>query len=304
MDGGYWYRNLREQVRFGPAVADLLGQGHGVFVEVSAAPGAGPADHGDRRRRARWSARVAAPRRRRAAPAADLHGRAVRPRCAGGLERRRSDRRRRRPVDLPTYAFDHQHYWLRTAPATDAGVAGAGGADHPMLGAVVQLPDAAGFTSRRAVAAVPPVAGRPRASRVVRCRALWSSWPLGPATRSACPVLDELVIEAPLRRCRGTASGCRSSSASPTSTRRRSVDVYSQRRRSTAMHDRRADASTRAAGARRRRLAAAAATRSTSTTSTTAADAATTTARVPGLRACGARRRGFAEICCDARPRG
>ncbi|KOY58531.1 acyltransferase domain-containing protein, partial [Streptomyces sp. XY332] len=38
LDGGYWYRNLRGQVGFGPAVADLLTQGHGVFVEVSAHP--------------------------------------------------------------------------------------------------------------------------------------------------------------------------------------------------------------------------------------------------------------------------
>uniref|UniRef100_UPI0012EAF637 acyltransferase domain-containing protein n=1 Tax=Actinokineospora pegani TaxID=2654637 RepID=UPI0012EAF637 len=37
-DGEYWYRNLREQVRFGPAVAELVSQGHGVFVEVSAHP--------------------------------------------------------------------------------------------------------------------------------------------------------------------------------------------------------------------------------------------------------------------------
>ncbi|WP_314225845.1 acyltransferase domain-containing protein, partial [Streptomyces zaehneri] len=28
LDGGYWYRNLRGQVRFGPAIADLLAGGH------------------------------------------------------------------------------------------------------------------------------------------------------------------------------------------------------------------------------------------------------------------------------------
>ncbi|WP_019030558.1 type I polyketide synthase, partial [Salinispora arenicola] len=38
VDGGYWYRNLRGQVRFGAAVAELIGQGYGVFVEVSAHP--------------------------------------------------------------------------------------------------------------------------------------------------------------------------------------------------------------------------------------------------------------------------
>ncbi|WP_443071875.1 type I polyketide synthase [Streptomyces sp. WMMC940] len=38
LDGGYWYRNLRSQVRFGPAIADLLAGGHTVFVESSAHP--------------------------------------------------------------------------------------------------------------------------------------------------------------------------------------------------------------------------------------------------------------------------
>ena len=38
MNADYWYRNLRQQVRFGPAIADLLKQGHGVFVEISAHP--------------------------------------------------------------------------------------------------------------------------------------------------------------------------------------------------------------------------------------------------------------------------
>ena len=38
LDGSYWYRNLRSQVRFGPAIADLLADGHTVFVESSAHP--------------------------------------------------------------------------------------------------------------------------------------------------------------------------------------------------------------------------------------------------------------------------
>src|SRR5207248_2961066 len=38
LDGGYWYRNLRNQVRFGPAIVELLKLGHTAFVEVSAHP--------------------------------------------------------------------------------------------------------------------------------------------------------------------------------------------------------------------------------------------------------------------------
>ncbi|WP_229869036.1 acyltransferase domain-containing protein, partial [Streptomyces chryseus] len=38
LDGGYWYRNLRQRVCFAEAVDLLLGDGHGVFIEVSAHP--------------------------------------------------------------------------------------------------------------------------------------------------------------------------------------------------------------------------------------------------------------------------
>ncbi|GID56842.1 hypothetical protein Aco03nite_052460 [Actinoplanes couchii] len=38
LDAGYWYRNLRHTVRFGPSVAALVEQGHRVFVECSSHP--------------------------------------------------------------------------------------------------------------------------------------------------------------------------------------------------------------------------------------------------------------------------
>ncbi|WP_344599169.1 acyltransferase domain-containing protein, partial [Streptomyces violaceusniger] len=38
LDGGYWYRNLRERVRFAEVVESLVRAGHRAFVEVSAHP--------------------------------------------------------------------------------------------------------------------------------------------------------------------------------------------------------------------------------------------------------------------------
>ncbi|MFE3650160.1 type I polyketide synthase, partial [Streptomyces sp. NPDC059152] len=38
MDADYWYTNLRQTVRFQSAVRELLGQGHGFFIEVSSHP--------------------------------------------------------------------------------------------------------------------------------------------------------------------------------------------------------------------------------------------------------------------------
>jgi len=47
-----------------------------------------------------------------------------------------------RPVDLPTYPFRHETYWPRRVVARgDASAFGVGGAGHPLLGAVVDLPD-------------------------------------------------------------------------------------------------------------------------------------------------------------------
>ncbi|NLU81017.1 SDR family NAD(P)-dependent oxidoreductase [Micromonospora sp. HNM0581] len=60
-----------------------------------------------------------------------------------------------RQVDLPTYAFQHQHYWMHdTGADRDVTAAGLLDAEHPLLSAVTTLPDtdgliATGLLSRR-----------------------------------------------------------------------------------------------------------------------------------------------------------
>ncbi|MFI1019026.1 SDR family NAD(P)-dependent oxidoreductase, partial [Streptomyces sp. NPDC020965] len=44
-------------------------------------------------------------------------------------------------VDLPTYPFERRRYWRSTARAGDATALGLGRVDHPMLSAVMELPD-------------------------------------------------------------------------------------------------------------------------------------------------------------------
>ena len=44
-------------------------------------------------------------------------------------------------VDLPTYPFQHKHYWMdATQDTVDVQQAGLESAEHPLLGAVVELP--------------------------------------------------------------------------------------------------------------------------------------------------------------------
>ncbi|MGW5449825.1 type I polyketide synthase, partial [Streptomyces asiaticus] len=151
LDGDYWYRNLRNQVRFGPAVVGLLGRGHGVFLEVSAHPvlvqpiseivdDADVVVTGSLRRDGGGL-------RRLLTSMAELFVRGVPVDWATMLPAGAASA----GVDLPTYAFDHQHYWLQSAEsATDAASLGQSVTDHPLLGAVVPLPQSDGlvFTSR------------------------------------------------------------------------------------------------------------------------------------------------------------
>ncbi|MEV6863862.1 type I polyketide synthase [Streptosporangium subroseum] len=61
-----------------------------------------------------------------------------------------------RPVDLPTYPFQHQRYWLDTAADTgDVTTAGLYASDHPLLGAAMLLADGDGalLTGRLAAGA-------------------------------------------------------------------------------------------------------------------------------------------------------
>ncbi|MFC4035333.1 SDR family NAD(P)-dependent oxidoreductase, partial [Streptomyces polygonati] len=122
VDAEYWYRNLREPVRFDLATAQLAEDGYQVFVEVSPHPvllpdldgvatGTLRRDQGDTD-----DFRVSLAR---------LHVQGVAVTWPQGDAHR---------VRLPSYAFDHGSYWL--TPTTD--VRGSG---HPLLGTSVELPD-------------------------------------------------------------------------------------------------------------------------------------------------------------------
>ncbi|WP_190195234.1 acyltransferase domain-containing protein, partial [Streptomyces minutiscleroticus] len=124
LDAGYWYRNLRRTVRFDDAVRSLAERDTSVWVEVSAHPvlahgvvetleAAGVRGHavtGTLRRDDGGLDRFL-----RSAAELQVRGAAVDwvPLLTGTTARVR-------PWELPTYPFQHRHYWLASAPAATA----------------------------------------------------------------------------------------------------------------------------------------------------------------------------------------
>ncbi|MFE3553306.1 SDR family NAD(P)-dependent oxidoreductase [Streptomyces sp. NPDC059193] len=148
LDGAYWCRNLREPVRFDRALNQLLDDGHGVFVEISAHPVLSmPLTDGSAER---GGIVVGSLSRRDGTPAQLLRNLGLlhvqghdldwdRVLGAGSL------------VPLPSYAFQREHFWLPVAQASgDAGSLGLEASRHPWLGAALELADADGhvFTGR------------------------------------------------------------------------------------------------------------------------------------------------------------
>ncbi|MER7057076.1 type I polyketide synthase [Streptomyces sp. NPDC000351] len=237
LDGGYWYRNLRSQVGFGPAVGELVGQGHGVFVEVSAHPvlvqpiteildesdasGTGTVVTGSLRREDGGL-------RRLLASMAELFVRGVTVDWTGILPAGATSAR----LDLPTYAFDHQHYWLQATDApTDAASLGLAGTDHPLLGAMVELPHSDGlvFTSRLSLKAQPWLADHRVGTVVLVPGTGLVELAVRAGDEAGCGVLEELVIEAPLVVPEQGGVRVQVAVGAPGENGTRTVDVYSRR---------------------------------------------------------------------------
>ncbi len=233
VNGGYWYRNLRSQVRFGPAVADLIAGGHGIFLEVSAHPvlvqpvseladdaGADVVVTGSLRRDEGGP-------RRLLTSMAELFVRGVPVDWASMLPAGAAGGR----VELPTYAFDRRHYWLRPAEPADAASLGQASAGHPMLGAVVQLPQSGGLvlTSRLSLRSHPWLADHAVGGVVILPGSGLVELAVRAGDEAGCPVLDELVIEAPLAVPDHGDAAVQVALSGPGEHGSRTVEVYSRR---------------------------------------------------------------------------
>ncbi|MER6397384.1 type I polyketide synthase [Kitasatospora sp. NPDC001603] len=230
LDGGYWYRNLRGQVRFGPAIATLLDQGHTVFVESSAHPvlvqpvseivdeaGAEALVTGSLRRDEGGP-------RRLLASMAELFVRGVAVDWTGVLPTGTAR------VELPTYAFDHRHYWLRTTRATDAASLGQAAADHPLIGAIVGVPGSGGFmtTARWSLGAHPWLSEHVVGDTVPVPSAALVELAVRFGDEVGTPTVAELTVDRPVVLPLRGGRAVQMTVGAADDTGRRAVEVYSR----------------------------------------------------------------------------
>ncbi|MYU19486.1 type I polyketide synthase, partial [Streptomyces sp. SID8361] len=104
-------------------------------------------------------------------------------------------------VDLPTYAFQHQRYWVQPSPATgDVSSAGLVSADHPLLGAATALPDSDGWllTGRLSLRTHPWLAEHAVLGRALLPASAFVELALRAGDATGCDRVEELTLEAPL----------------------------------------------------------------------------------------------------------
>ncbi|WP_243723399.1 type I polyketide synthase [Actinomadura sp. 7K507] len=191
----YWVRHVRQAVRFHDGVQTLRGHGVTTFLEIGPdAALTATADPGDD------AEFIAVQRRDRDQPrqllsaVGELHTRGIPVDWAAlfpGAQR----------VDLPTYPFQRQRYWLDSVSGTaDVAKAGLETNDHPLLGAALVLADTDGtiFTGRLSQAAHPWLADHTVMGTTLLPGTAFVELALHAGHQTGYPTLDELTLHAPL----------------------------------------------------------------------------------------------------------
>ncbi|WP_308432805.1 SDR family NAD(P)-dependent oxidoreductase, partial [Streptomyces naganishii] len=195
----FWVRHVRETVRFHDGVRALEEQGVTRYVElgpdgvlcalaeesVTAQADFVPLLRGGRSEAASVTSALAA-----------LHVRGTAVDWAAYFEGTGARR-----VELPTYAFQRRRYWLDVGfSAEDVMAAGLDAADHPLLGATVELPESGGLilTGRLSLQTQPWLADHTVMDNVLLPGTAFVELALRAAQETGCHGVEELTLEAPL----------------------------------------------------------------------------------------------------------
>jgi mycoketide-CoA synthase len=233
LDAEYWYRSLREPVRFGQATRALVDQGHAGFVEVSAHPVLTMAVQETVEAAGREQVAVVGSLRRGdgdldrfllSLGEAHVRGIAVDwtpPLLAANARR----------IALPSYRFERERYWLAPRQAAgDAGAIGQAATEHPLLAAALRLADEDRclLTGRLSVAAHPWLADHAVLDTVVLPGTAFLELALRAGAEVGCAAVEELTLAAPLVVAGEQAIAIQVSVAEPDERGRRELAIHSR----------------------------------------------------------------------------
>ncbi|HET8682512.1 MAG TPA: type I polyketide synthase, partial [Micromonosporaceae bacterium] len=227
----YWVRQAREAVRFADAVTAMRTLGVTRFVELGpdATLTAMAADSLDGDHRAALIAM-----QRKAGTVADNLGDAIAALGALHAHGARVDWPAvfgpgARRVDLPTYQFQHERYWLTATGDRDVASAGLNPAEHPLLSAAVAMPDAGGvlLTGRLSTAGHPWLADHRVFGHVLLPGTAFVELALRAGAEVGCTELAELTVEAPLVLPDSGGVAVQVAVGAPDEAGRRAVTVHS-----------------------------------------------------------------------------
>jgi len=105
-----------------------------------------------------------------------------------------------RRVVLPTYPFQRQRFWLEPGASVEVSGAGLESVEHPVLGAVTEVPASDGVvvSGRVSLGGHPWLADHAVSGVVLVPGAALVEWAIQAGDRVGCSVVEELVIESPM----------------------------------------------------------------------------------------------------------
>ncbi len=234
LDASYWYRNLRERVRFNEVVTTLVGEGVDAFVEVSPNPGltVGIAAAAEAAGAQEGVAAIATLRRGEGGLARMLT--ALAEAYVHGVNVDWSPlfhQTGAHAVELPTYAFQRRRYWLDQGGSADPVAVGQLAGEHPLLGAAVRVAGAEGWllTGRLSLVSQPWLADHAVGGVVLLPGAAFVELALAAAQRVGASGLDDLTLVAPLVLEGSAGVDVQVSIAEPDGEGRHPLNIYSAR---------------------------------------------------------------------------
>ncbi|ADI03272.1 putative type-I PKS [Streptomyces bingchenggensis BCW-1] len=238
LTAGYWYRNLRHTVRFQQTAEALGAAGHRVFIEVSPHPAMVAALQETLDRSGADDAVVVGSLRRGQGgmgrfltSVAQVHTAGVGVDWPKVFDTALTGRPAPRRVELPTYAFQRERYWLEPpAPPGDTVALGVDPADHPLLGAVVDLADCSEtvLTSRISLRTHPWLADHAVAGVVLLPGTALVELALRAGDQVGCGRVEELALETPIAIPEGGSVVVQLQVNAPDAAGRRALAVYAR----------------------------------------------------------------------------